>query len=59
MGLHFVDTITGKESRFIDHYSVTAIDLSPRDTYLITSEKYNPGKKNLLLWSTSTGKEVA
>lgn len=52
MGLHFVDTTTGKETRLIDQYSVTAIDLSPRDTYLITSEKFTQGKKNLLLWNT-------
>jgi uncharacterized protein with WD repeat len=26
---------------------------------LITSEKYNAGKKNLLIWSNLTGREVA
>lgn len=59
MGIHFVDTRTGRESRFIDHYGVTAIDISPRDTYLITCEKYNAGKNNLILWHTVTGNEVA
>ena len=50
---------TGQETRLIDQYSVTCIDISPRDTYLITSEKYVQGKHNLIMWSTQTGKEVA
>jgi hypothetical protein len=59
MGIHFVDTRTGRESRYIDHYGVTAIGISPRDTYLITCEKYSAGKNNLIIWHTQTGTEHA
>jgi WD40 repeat protein len=59
-GIHFVDTASGKETRFINHFGVTAIALSPRDTYLITCEKYNQGRgNNLIVWSTLTGSESA
>ena len=34
------------------------MDYSPRDTYLITSEKYVNGEKNLILWHSLTGKEI-
>jgi len=34
------------------------LEYSPLDTYLITCEKYNIGEKNLLLWSSLSGKEV-
>lgn len=58
-GLHFVDMATCQETRLIDQYSVTAIDISPRDTYLTTCEKYVQGKNNLIIWNTKTGKEAA
>lgn len=59
-GIHFVDTATGQETRFINHFGVTAIALSPRDTYLITCEKYNAGRgNNLIVWNTLTGSESA
>lgn len=52
-GIHFVDTETGRESRFIEHFGITSIAISPRDTYLITCEKYNQGKgNNLIVWNT-------
>lgn len=59
MGMHFVDTTTGKETRYVDQYSVTALDISPRDTYVITCEKFTAGKKNLILWNSQTAREVA
>jgi hypothetical protein len=60
LGLHFIDTRTGKESKLITKMTVTgALDLSTRDTYLITCDKYTQGEKNLIIWSTQTGKEVA
>jgi uncharacterized protein with WD repeat len=37
---------------------VSALDFSPRDTYLITCEKYQQGEKNLVLWNAQTGKEL-
>ena len=35
------------------------MEYSPRDTYLITCEKYVNGEKNLILWNSMTGKETA
>lgn len=32
---------------------------SPRDTYLITCEKFQAGEKNLIIWHTLSGKDVA
>lgn len=57
-GIHYINTANGKEIRMIDQYSVSAIDISPRDTYLITSEKFVQGQKNLIVWNTNTGREV-
>jgi uncharacterized protein with WD repeat len=37
---------------------IGSIEYSPRDTYLITSEKFTKGYKNLKLWHTQTGEEV-
>jgi uncharacterized protein with WD repeat len=49
---------TGKERLLIVKSEVTALAYSPRDTYLITCEKYQQGEKNLLVWNSITGKEV-
>lgn len=59
LGIHFVDMKSGKETRLIDQYQVNAISISPRDTYLVTCEKFVQGKHNLIIWSTQSGKEVA
>ncbi len=59
MGIHFIDTSSGKEVLQIAKSGINYIDYSPRDTYLITSEKYVSGGKNLMLWHTKTGKEAA
>lgn len=40
IGIHFVDMATGKERLQIVKMEITAIAYSPRDTYLITCEKY-------------------
>jgi uncharacterized protein with WD repeat len=36
-----------------------AIEYSPRDTYLMSCERYIQGEKNLVVWDTHSGKEVA
>lgn len=59
LGIHFVDMKSGKETRLIDQYNVNAIGLSPKDTYLVTCEKFVQGKHNLIVWNTQTGREVA
>ena len=64
--MHFIDTITGIECLQIVKMgsNISAIEYSPRDTYLITCEKYSPGaggstgEKNLLVYNTQNGKEV-
>lgn len=49
-----------KEVLQIVRSGINAIDYSPKDTYLITCEKYSQGgEKNLFIWNTQTGKEVA
>jgi len=40
IGIHFVDMETFKERLLIVKTGVTSIDFSPRDTYLITCEKF-------------------
>lgn len=59
LGLHFVDTKTGQETKLVTKITPTgAIDISPRDTYLITCDKFQQGEKNLVVWSTQTGNEL-
>jgi hypothetical protein len=41
LGLHFVDTRLGKETKLITKITATgALDISPKDTYLITCDKF-------------------
>ena len=58
IGLHFIDMNTGKERLQIVKPGVSTLEFSPRDTYLITCEKYQQGEKNLILWNAQTGKEL-
>ena len=52
LGLHFVDTRSGKETKLITKMTSTgALDVSPRDTYLITCDKFQQGEKNLVMWN--------
>jgi hypothetical protein len=39
IGIHFVDMATAKE-KLIVKAGISAIDYSPKDTYLITCERY-------------------
>jgi uncharacterized protein with WD repeat len=57
LGIHFVDMTTAKEKLQIVKSGVSAIDYSPKDTYLITCERYQQGEKNLVLWNSASGKE--
>jgi hypothetical protein len=41
IGIHFVDMVTGKERLQIVKPGIGAMEYSPRDTYLITCEKYS------------------
>jgi uncharacterized protein with WD repeat len=59
IGIHFVDVASGKERLLIVHPNISTIEYSPRDTYLVTCEKYVQGDNNLLIWNSLTGKEVA
>jgi hypothetical protein len=53
LGLHFVDTRSGKETKLITKMTATgALDISPKDTYLITCDKFQQGEKNLVMWNT-------
>lgn len=58
IGMHFIDMKTGKERLQIVKSGIVAMDFSPKDTYLITCEKYQQGEKNLIIWNTNTGKEL-
>ena len=56
-GLHLVDMVQKKERLLIANPGVTAIDFSPKDSYLVTCEKYSQEKpKNLKVWDLATGK---
>ena len=59
IGLHFIDCATGKESRLIIKSGVTALSFSPRDSYIISCEKFSSGAKNLIIWDCRAGKEIA
>ena len=61
-GLHFVDMIGERECMFVPQVGVDAIKYSPRDSYIVTFEKFNvnmPEKKNLNVLSTKTGQVLA
>jgi WD40 repeat protein len=59
IGLHVVDCATGKELRLIlKSTPISAMSFSPRDSYLITCEKFVAGEKNLIVWDIATGREV-
>lgn len=51
---------SGKELRLIPRASsINALSFSPRDSYIITCEKFTQGQKNLIVWDIKTGIEVA
>ena len=53
-----MDTVIGKEKLLIVKANINAVDYSPLGTFIITCEKFQHGEKNLILWSSKTGKEV-
>lgn len=53
-----MDTTTGKERLLIVKSNLSAIEYSPRESFLITCEKFTSGEKNLIVWSNKSGKEV-
>ena len=60
IGLHVVDCVSGKELRLILKPStISALSFSPRDSFIITCEKFVQGEKNLIVWDIATGLEVA
>ena len=60
VGLHVVDCTTGKEQRLIlKQTAISAMIFSPKDSFLITCEKFVQGEKNLIVWDISSGLEVA
>jgi hypothetical protein len=59
IGLHVVDCAVGKELRLIPKMTtISAMSISPRDSYLITCEKFVQGEKNLIVWDIARGVEV-
>jgi hypothetical protein len=42
-GIRIVDTANGSDKLLVDNTNIGALDISPKDTYLITCEKYNEG----------------
>ncbi len=64
IGIQFINASTGKMEHMIAKHngtcnSISTIEYSPRDTYLITCEKHVQGENNLIVWNSQTGKEVA
>jgi len=59
IGIHLIDMASGQEVTQIVKEGVSALEYSPLDTYLISCEKYSHGKKNLVVWSSHNGKELA
>lgn len=59
-GLHIVDCVAGKELRLIlKSTSISALSISPCDSFFVTCEKFVQGEKNLIVWDINTGAEVA
>lgn len=58
IGLHFIDTTTGREMRMIMQTGIRDMIFSPRDNFLITCEKFTQGGKNLIILDVKAGKEV-
>lgn len=60
IGLHIVDCASGKELRLIIRTAtISALSISPRDSFFVTCEKFVQGEKNLIVWDILTGKEIA
>ena len=53
-----MDTQTGNQ-KFIMRAGVASLAMSPRDSYLVTCEKYQQGYKNLVVWDCKGCKELA
>ena len=54
--------IAERECMFVPYVGVDAIKYPPRDSYIVTFEKFNvniPEKKNLNILSTKTGQVLA
>lgn len=43
----------------ISKFGVNALLISPKDSYLVTCEKFQQGSKNLIIWDCQKGREVA
>lgn len=43
----------------ISKMGVNALSISPRDSYMITCEKFTQGGKNLIIWDCVKGREIA
>jgi hypothetical protein len=49
-GIRVVDMKTGNDKLLVENQNVSAFEISPRDTYLVTCEKLFEGQKNLKVW---------
>jgi hypothetical protein len=58
IGLHIVDCVDGRELRLIlKSTPISSLAFSPRDTYIMTCEKFVQGERNLIVWDVATGQE--
>eukprot|EP00349_Pseudokeronopsis_sp_Brazil_P000054 CAMPEP_0202956514 /NCGR_PEP_ID=MMETSP1396-20130829/1022_1 /ASSEMBLY_ACC=CAM_ASM_000872 /TAXON_ID= /ORGANISM="Pseudokeronopsis sp., Strain Brazil" /LENGTH=159 /DNA_ID=CAMNT_0049673573 /DNA_START=172 /DNA_END=648 /DNA_ORIENTATION=- len=61
--VHLINARTGQETLQLVMAGVSSVEFSPQDTYLLSCEKFvggaAGGKRNLLVWSSFSGKEVA
>jgi uncharacterized protein with WD repeat len=57
--LHFLDLDSRKETLQIINDGVSAIQYSPLGSYVVGCSKWIQGQKNLIVWDTKSGSEVA
>lgn len=57
-GIHIVDVDTKQECQFIPRKGVIALEWSPKETFVISCEKFKEGTNNLKIWDVKEGKLV-
>ena len=60
-GIYLVDVESKKQILYIERKGVIAMEWSPKETYLITCEKFKTGttENNLCLWDVKNGEMIA
>ena len=59
IAIHLIDINSGKETLQIVSDGINAIKYSPLGTYLVGCCKHTKGSKNLSVWHSKTGDELA